>query len=346
MPRRRFLKSLALGAGAALAAPVAGGLPASPRRVVRTVGGSVPAEQLGIALPHEHVLVDFVGAEAIRPGRYDPDAVFEAVLPHLQAARAQGVGALFECTPAYLGRDPQLLRRLSQASGLRIVANTGLYGAANDKFVPAFAYSESAEQLAEMWIKEAREGIGDTGIRPGFIKTAVDSDPQLSPIDRKLVVAAGLTHLDTGLAIGVHTAKGPGLEILDTLSEIGAPARSCIWIHAQHAPEEEMLEAARRGAWIELDGLREKTAEAHLERVLLLRDEGRLGQVLLSHDAGWFDVVNPERPFRDYSFLLDAFVPLLEKRGLSAAEIDQLLVRNPARAFGVPAQPGESVAAP
>lgn len=36
-------------------------------------------------------------------------------------------------TPAYLGKDPELLLKLSELSGLQIVTKTGYYGARNDK---------------------------------------------------------------------------------------------------------------------------------------------------------------------------------------------------------------------
>jgi phosphotriesterase-related protein len=64
---------------------------------------------------HEHILVDFIGAAEVSRSRYDASAVFNAVLPHLKQARRLGCETLVECTPAYLGRDPHLLRRLSDA---------------------------------------------------------------------------------------------------------------------------------------------------------------------------------------------------------------------------------------
>ena len=136
--------------------------PAANQWTIETVRGPVPASHLGLALEHEHVLVDFIGADQVNADRYDPDEVFAVALPHLEAAAANGVKALFECTPAYLARDPLLLKRLSEASGLHLVTNTGLYGAANDKFLPAYAFSETAHQLSARWILEAREGIKGT----------------------------------------------------------------------------------------------------------------------------------------------------------------------------------------
>jgi Phosphotriesterase family len=174
---------------------------------VQTVTGPVRPEALGVTLMHEHLLVDFIGAAQVSRSRYDPDAVFTVALPHLQKVRQLGCETLVDCTPAYLGRDPQLLKRLSEASGVRIVTNTGFYGAANDKHVPAFAFEETAEQLAARWIREAVDGIEDTSIRPGLLKIGVDGAP-LSDIDAKLVRAAALTTLKTGLPIASHTGSG------------------------------------------------------------------------------------------------------------------------------------------
>jgi len=116
---------------------------------VSTVRGPVDAAVLGTTLVHEHVLVDFVGADKVSRQRYDGDEAFRTVLPHLLALKERGDRTLVECTPAWLGRDPALLRRLSEASGLHIVTNTGYYGAAQHKYLPAHAFDESAAGLEE-----------------------------------------------------------------------------------------------------------------------------------------------------------------------------------------------------
>ena len=179
-------------------------------RVVTVAGHLVRSDKI-----HEHVLVDFVGAGEVGRHRYDVDEVFRTVLPHLQAVKERGARTLVECTPAWLGRDPALLRRLSEASGLHIVTNTGYYGAAQDKYLPAHAFVESAARLAERWTAEWRDGIEGTGIRPGFLKTGVDAGP-LSAVDRKLITAAALCHGQTELRIHCHT--GDGRAAMDILS--------------------------------------------------------------------------------------------------------------------------------
>ena len=98
--------------------------------------------------------------------------------------------AVFECTPAYLARDPRVLLRLADETGLHLVTNTGLYGVRQNRFLPPYAFTESARELGARWIREAREGIEGTEVRPGFIKSGVDLDPELSPLHRKLVEAA------------------------------------------------------------------------------------------------------------------------------------------------------------
>jgi phosphotriesterase-related protein len=304
--------------------------------MLETVQGRIPVDRLGLSLSHEHVLVDFVGAAEVSPDRYDADEVFNVVRPYLERVARRGVKTVFECTPLFLARDPVLLRRLAEATAVNLVTNTGLYGAVEDKFLPPWAYTETAEELATRWIAEARDGIDGTGIRPGFIKTAVDMDPELSSVDRKLIEAAAITHRATGLTIAVHTSKGPGLAILEMLNDYGVRAEAYVWVHAQAAPVEEILQAAAAGAWISLDGIRPSSLELHADRLVTLKEHGLLGQVLLSHDAGWFDPAKPGGgEYRGYELLFTDFLPMARERGVKEVEFDQVLVDNVARAFAM-----------
>ena len=81
-----------------------------------TVKGPVPARDLGVTLMHEHVLVDFIGADKVSRDRYDADEVVRAALPAPACEpRIAVCETLVECTPAYLARDVALLQRLSEA---------------------------------------------------------------------------------------------------------------------------------------------------------------------------------------------------------------------------------------
>jgi phosphotriesterase-related protein len=304
---------------------------------VETVLGPVPASELGLTLVHEHVLVDFIGADRVRRDRYVADDVFRTARPFLEEAKRGGVRTFVDCTPAFLGRDPLLLRRLAEVTGLRILTNTGYYGAANDKYVPAHAWREDADALAARWIAEARDGIEGTGVRPGFLKIGVDAGP-LSGIDRKLVAAAARTHRATGLTIAVHTGDGEAARgIVKTLAEERIGPSAYVWVHAQNESDRRVhLELAEAGAWVELDGVGPGSLADHADAVADLARRGHLGRLLVSQDAGWYHVGEPGGgDYRGYSFLVEKLVPALRERGLTAAQVETLLVANPARAFAI-----------
>jgi phosphotriesterase-related protein len=300
---------------------------------VQTVLGPVEPGDLGIALVHEHVLVDWIGAELTSPARYDADDVMALVLPYLTRARDVGIRTLVECTPAYLGRDVRVLARLAEASRLHIITNTGLYGAAEDRFVPAYAFEATAEALAEGWIAEWRDGIDGTGVRPAFMKIGVDAGP-LSSIDTKLVEAAAITHLVTGLRIHAHTGDAvAGLAELDLLESRQVSPDAFVWVHAQNVDDLDVLAGvAARGAWIELDDVAPANVERRAGQVAALAARGHLARVLVSHDAGAYTVGEPGGApdgFRPYDTVMTELVPSLRSLGMGEAEVRTLLVDNP-----------------
>ena len=302
-----------------------------------TVTGSIASSDAGRVLPHEHVLVDFIGADKVSRDRYDPDEVVEIMLPYLQRLREAGCRTLVECTPAYLGRAPLLLKRLSESSGVHLVTNTGYYGAKNDKFLPPHAFRETAQQLAERWIEEWQNGIEGTGIRPGFIKIAVDKSP-LSLVDRKLVQAAARTHLQSGLTIASHTTDGKAaLEQIAILRQEGASPSAWIWVHAQAEKDPETLtQIARAGAWLEFDAISPNSVEQHVELVRMMKGQSLLDHVLVSQDAGWYHVGEPRGgKIRPYDTLFNEFIPALRKAGLTDEEVEQVIRKNPQRAFTI-----------
>lgn len=307
---------------------------AAPRSV-QSVRGSVPANQLGVTLVHEHILVDFIGADRVSASRYDRDDVIRAALPKLRELRKRGCQTLVECTPAYLGRNPLLLRELAGSTGLTILTNTGYYGARNHRFLPKHAFTWSAEQIARLWVQEAEQGIEDTGIRPAFLKLGVDAGA-VSEVNRKLIAAAVLCWRRTGLRIHVHTGDGIAAEqILDILQANRAPAAAYVWVHAQNEGNRQRhLAAARAGAWVEFDGVSRAGHDQHLSAVLDLAREGLLQQVLISQDSGWYHVGEPGGgQFNGYTYLFDEFIPALRNAGFTQQQIHQLLIDNPRRLF-------------
>ncbi len=337
MHRKDFIRSgLLLCAPYVL--PLRNKMPASgDEDYIMTVNGHIAATGAGFTLTHEHILVDFIGADKIAASRYDVDEVYHKALPVLQEAVKNGCKTLVECTPNYLGRNALLLQKLSKATGLHIISNTGYYGAAKEKFLPKHAYTDSAKQLAARWINEWETGIESTGIKPGFIKTGVDTSP-LSPVQQKLIEAAALTHLSTGLTFGVHTGNGEAaLEELKIVNAMGVRPDAWVWIHAQNERNRNIhTQVAKQGGWISFDGLSDDSAPQYVQFLKDMKAEKLLHKALVSHDAGWYHVGEPGGgQFRSYNTVFEFMLPLLKKEGFEDQEIKQVFEINPANALTV-----------
>lgn len=308
---------------------------APDKGMIMTVNGPIPSEKMGISLIHEHILIDFIGADSISTKRWEKSKVIEKALPYLKQIKDLGCQTFVECTPAFLGRDPLLLKSLSDSTGLNIITNTGYYGARNNKFIPRYAFEETADQLSKRWVKEWEEGIDGTGIRPGFIKIGVDNG-NLSEMHQKLITAAAMTHLKTGLVIASHTGPAvPAFEQIEILKKEGVSPEAFIWVHAQVEKDPlNLVKAAQSGAWISLDGLNDNNLQYYIKMINNLKDCNLLNKVLLSHDSGWYDPGKDNGgEYRGYTTLFEKLIPLLRNENYSEKEINQLLVINPSQAF-------------
>lgn len=309
-----------------------------------TVNGPIPSSEMGIALTHEHVLVDFIGADSTGYHRWDKQAVVDRVAPYLTELKKYNVRTLVECTPAYLGRDPWLLQMLSERSGIQLITNTGYYGAHSNLFLPAKFYGLTAEELSRIWIDEFENGIEGSSVRPGFIKIGVDGTDTLSKAHLKLITAAALTHLKTGLVIASHTGPdAPAFEQIALLQSYHIDPSSFIWVHAQLGSLEGNIKAARMGTWVSLDNInlnREPGDQFdvawYADRILQLKKAGFLDRVLISHDAGWYKPGEDNGgTFRGFTGIFTDLIPALENLGFTPDDIKQLLELNPRNAFSI-----------
>lgn len=317
-----------------------------PGDLIMTVTGPVKSSQTGITLEHEHILVDFIGADSTGYFRWNREDVIAKALPHINEIKSRGIKTFIECTPAFLGRDPLLLRELSEQTGLYFVTNTGYYGARNNLYIPEDFYLSGPEEIAALWIKEFKTGIEGTGIKPGFIKIAVDPADTLSHEHRKIITAAALTHLETGLVIASHTGPDkPAFEQIKILKDHNVDPSAFIWVHAQRGSVESNILAAKEGAWISLDNVRSRpdlepgapnSIDWYAERILILKNEGVLNKILISHDSGWYDPAKPEGgTFNGFTDIFDSLIPALRKKGITDADIDRIMITNPQKAFRI-----------
>jgi phosphotriesterase-related protein len=308
--------------------------------VIQTVLGPIPLQEFGFALPHEHILVDFIGAEKTGRQRWNVEEVVQTMRPYLLRAKERGITGFVDCTPAYIGRDPRILKRLAQETGLHILTNTGYYGGAKDLYLPKHAFTETPEQLAARWVREWAEGIEGTGVKPGFMKIGIDeatgTPPRLSDVDAKLVRAAARASKKTGLSVTCHTQDGPGGLAAARLfaEETTTPARFIV-AHSDGHGAEFNLQVAEVGAWVSFDGIGYRPTEEHLKLVTPMLEKWP-DRLLLSMDSGWYWVGEPNGgKIREYSYLTDDFLPALRKRGFPDNLIRRLTVENPAKAFAL-----------
>lgn len=300
---------------------------------IMSVAGPVELPSPGLFLPHEHIMSVF-GRQRSGHVIYDEERLIAAVVPYLRDLRSLGCVAIADCTSAWIGRRADLLRRISHESGIAIITNTGYYGAAGGRYLPEGIEMLGVDEVADAWVAEWEEGIDGTGIRPGFIKTGVDNN-WLSRIDRTLLTAAARTHLRTGLLIQTHTGNNPlaAREILTILEVEGVQPGAWVWVHAHLVQDQhELVQAARKGTWISLDGIHPERDAAALATLTLMKAEELLDRVLLSHDGNAFTADGSRRPFEH---LLTGFRAKFLAEGFTEAEFSLLTEMNPRRAFAI-----------
>jgi len=306
---------------------------------IMTVTGWINAEDMGITLTHEHIMLDWIGPDSTGYHRWNRDSVVESMLPFFQEIAGNGCRTFIDCTPAYLGRDPFLNKRISELSGLNIIISTGYYGAMNDKYIPRHAWTETSEQLAERWLTEWNEGIDDSGVKPGIIKIAVRKDTILSELHVKIVEAAALTHLKSGLTIVSHTGPGErAFEQLEILERYDISPEAFVWTHAQEGTPEDQIRAAESGAWISLDNVSSDTAsiKSYIEMLKNLKENNLLHKVLLSHDSGWYTVGEPGGgKIKPYTVIFTHLLPAMKNAGFTDEDIKLIMEKNPQKAYNV-----------
>ena len=337
MKRRIFLQTIPALAAVLAASRIEAAPKGSSPGEVMTVRGRIRAASMGVTLTHEHLLANFQPYEEWekQPRSYDRDEVAKVAMPYLMRIKELGCRTFVDATAVALGRDVRLLRRLSEESGLNILTATGNYAAAEYKFLPRYVYDSSPEVLARRWIDEWTNGIDGTDVRPGFIKLGFNGRA-LSEVEKTLIRAGAIAHRETGLTIGAHTGQAvAAFEQLAILTAMGIHPSAWIWIHAQNEKDlSRHAEAAKRGAWISFDGIDPTSIDAHVGMVANLRDHGLLDHALVSQDAGWYSVGEPDGgTFRSFDTVFTAFIPALRRKGFTQKDIDTLLAHNPARAF-------------
>jgi phosphotriesterase-related protein len=311
-------------------------------QLIMTVRGKVPVSALKSALPHEHVMTNFIGASEIKiPEQVNKEHI-KQLLPYYEQLKKNGINFIFECTPAYIGRDVKFLKELSAATGIHFVTNTGFYAAVDKKYLPEIFYKSDAKAISKIWIDEFNNGIEGTGIRPGFIKIGFGKGA-IDSIEQKLLHAAILASKTTGLVIAAHTGDyASSLSQYNLLVKEKHDPSRLIWIHSQNASNEERKILAEKGFWISLDGVSENNINEYAENILFMKQHKLLNRLLISHDDGWsvlsngsYDSIEPFKKGKQYATISEKLIPILLQKGMNQKEIEQVMKTNPRICFAI-----------
>jgi len=313
---------------------------------VETVRGPVDVDALGTTLMHEHVVIlqqemfDNYGRAWGEPYWEEESGVAGAVAK-LRRAKAGGIDTIMDPTAPGLGRFlPRIQRINAQVPDLNIIVCSGFYGFLE---LPSFLAYRSDDQIVELFVREIREGINDTGVKAGFLKAAVEKDGMIGDVPRILETVCR-AQVETGLPLMVHTSAPTrgGLPVLERLISHGVPPQKIVIAHAGDSNDLDYLRAlAQQGVWLGCDRFQIEHFNPDADRIRTLATlcaEGYAPQIQLGHDASCFyDFMHENPPFADerpdYLHIRDRILPRLLDAGVTQEHIDTMLIDNPRRFF-------------
>jgi phosphotriesterase-related protein len=250
---------------------------------VQTVLGLIKPEELGITLPHEHLICDAttwfyepeeaserrlvrhpVSLEILWWLRYHPFQNWDdlqlqdekVIIDEVLIYKALGGRSIVELTVRGLYPDPQAVARISRITGVNIIMGTAYYVEQSYPAAKVDMDAKSEEEIAEEFIADITEGFGATGIRAGIIGEIGCSWP-LADNEKKVLRAGARAQKATGAAINVHPGQSEmaAMECIKVLDKAGADLSRVIISHIDRAVREpkNRLELARTGCTLEYD---------------------------------------------------------------------------------------------
>ena len=308
---------------------------------INSVLGSLDTANLGFTLMHEHLIVASAGI----PQNYTEllgASFMERIVNGLTQAKEGGIDTVVDATTLDLGRDVTVLAEASRRTGVNIIACTGWW-----LDMPRFLAGVSADQFAQLFIREIEEGIADTDIKAGILKAASDI---LGVTQGEEAVLRGVAraHLKTNVPIMLHSySPGQvGRQQLAILKEEGVNLRRVKMDHSNDTTDVEYLTwLLEQGCYLGLDRYPGRNASplARTKTMKALLDAGYAERLLPSHDWSLVQVmaeaplISPEeREERNpygYLYMKKVVFLQLQEMGVSEAVLNSLCVDGPRNFF-------------
>ena len=339
---------------------------------VMTVLGKIDAKDMGVTTPHEHIFIDMkvfftepeeIGAKqlAYSPVTIDKLGILKrncfALLDNVQMMdyetqkkeieyfKLAGGKTVVDASNIGLGRDPELMRRISIETGLNVVIGSGYYveGAQKPEVLDL-----TIEQMEENIVNEFKNGIGHTGIKPGFIGE-IGVGHVMMPFEKKSLIAACRAQKRTGAPLMIHINpwSTQGREAMEIVKEHEIDPKKVVICHVDVENREDYIfELLEMGVYIEFDNFgKENDCEpwevrpgngpfvTDRERVALIKkiiDRGYVKQLLFSTDICLKSLLHSYGGW-GYDHVITNILPVLRYMGVTQEQIDEIMIHNPAR---------------
>lgn len=302
--------------------------------MIQTVNGWIKAEELGITMCHEHLVLDLSRV------RGDDDSVFcdtDLIVREVDRMKAYGVRSVIEVSCNDMGRDVKKLKELSDRCNIHIIASTGYY---LEPYHTDVVKKSSAGELCRILCKEIWEGIDDTGIKAGVIGEVATGEQVMAPSEERVLIAAAMAGKKTGCAVTTHCQLGRlGLEQSSLLQKYGMNPEKIVLGHLDLANDRSYYEEVlRTGVNIGFDTIGKTgylSNEARADNLIWLLEKGYEKRIVLSQDVSRKSYFYEYNHYSGYMAVMKDFIPLLSERGIKQETLHCLLIHNPARIFDI-----------
>lgn len=277
---------------------------------VRTVLGKKKISRNTVTLSHEHICCYSEYLNIMSKSYLDKAELAVKSADILKNMKEKyGLGLFIDCTPVNIGRDVELLKKVSELSGVDIVCSTGFYY--NDEPI---LDCMSAESLAEFIAEDANSTCA------GIIKAAVEYDT-VSPFHIKLLKAAAIAQKKTGLPIILHTNVNNknGIKAVTILLGENINPQNIVVGHLSDTNENEYIQNfAELGCYVALDRMYDNKAKEYItskmNQINALCEAGYADRLLLSHDDSVFQGFcdKPQIKVPRWSYMFEYILPRLD----------------------------------
>jgi phosphotriesterase-related protein len=337
----------------------------------QTVLGLVSGEELGITLPHEHLLVDakilFAEPEeaSLKERAYEPVSIEniswimynqynnldnvqlldeDVAIEEAMHFKHAGGCTIVDVTTVGLCRNLLALQRISRATGLHIIAGSGYYvlhGTSGEK-----VNRKTEEEIAEEIVADILVGADGTDIRCGIIGEIGCSWP-LQEWEKKSLRASARAQAQTGVAISIHPGRHENspMEIIRVLDDAGADISRVIMGHLDRTGFQPatLREIAKTGCYLEYDIFGGNPFyPLHFGVFDRPCDRERIEQIKQLIDEGYLSriLISQDTCLKSkliryggqgYAHILRNILPQMLARGMTQDHIKTIMIDNPRR---------------